>query len=900
MRLLFVFLVLFSLNLKAQTFVDISSSVGFTPLNGSLYYGAGVSFFDIDEDGWDDLTIAVPGSSTRLYRNNHGVLQLVYSFFNTGDTKGVMWFDADEDGDNDLMITRRDASLQLFRKNSDGSYTDMSASTGTVYSSNIWSWGLAAGDINRDAFLDVYVANYANNSAGYKNYLLLNTQSGFTSSQGYATNLATKRAFQPVWTDLDGDLDQEIYIINDYGTGNEYYKRTGTFQFADFGSTTGLGVQLDAMSNSWADFDRDNDEDLYISDTPTGGNFFLINDTATQTFSNEVNSYGIGVHHWCWSSCWIDYNNDMWDDLIVTHRHISGSSDFGHYGFTNNAATFTPFPVDSFPVFTWGFFSMAKGDYNNDGRYDVVMTSESNHFSKLLKNNSLAGNYFKFRCEGRVSNRNGFGPHYPYYVNGNKYSGYTKSCENYLSQYSQNIILGLGNATQIDSLELRWQCGIVDKYYNLPANTFQVFTEAETYLPIQVSRSYICEGMDTVSLTLPNWPFVNWSNGVSGNSIQVTQPGSYTAHASTGYGHVLNFTVTVNQIEDSNYVTHLTLPNCYNGAEGGYEVIQNNQVVSSASGLPPGTYNATFIDTLGCLVHIPVTIENREPFNALVQTNHITCYQEGNGAASVVGIGGTPFSDTTLMTLEFFNLNAGIYEGVILDSLGCPANYSFEINEPSPIEALPLQYAVCPTDSIEVNVLTGIAGGTFPYLLNSPEQSYYTPGNYVITGVDANGCAITRDLVVQAYTLPEIVELSSVPVSALAAGTAAVVASTMTDTLSIIWENGATDFSIDVSVEGTYSFVLTDANGCQKDSSVVVNFNGLNELENSKDWFVRNNELVYQGSQTLLNVGIYNAIGQQLEQIAVITPGQAIPWTHRKGQMIFLRSETYVARVISL
>ena len=900
MRLLLALLLLICIETKAQTFVDVSGSVGFSPLNGTLYYGSGVSFFDVDEDGWDDITIAVPGSSTRYYKNNQGIFQLNYTFFNTGDSKGIMWFDFDEDGDNDLMITRRDGGVQLFRKNADGSFTDASAATNTVFSSNVWSWGLAAGDINRDAYLDVYIANYANSSAGYKNFFLLNNQNGFTAGQGYGTNLATKRAFQPVWLDLDGDLDQEIYIINDFETGNEYYKRTGPNLFSDFGATTGLSVQLDAMSNSWSDFDHDNDEDLYISDTPTGGNFFMINDSTTQTFSNQASSYGVGVHHWCWSSCWLDYNNDSWDDLIVTHRHISGNSDFGHFGFTNNGGTFTQFPVDSFPVFSWGFFSMAKGDYNNDGRYDVVMNSESNHFSKLLKNNSQAGNYFKFRCEGRVSNHNGFGTHYTYYVNGNKYSGYTKSCENYLSQYSQNIILGLGNATQIDSLELRWQCGVVDKYYNLPANTFQVFTEAETYLPIQVSRTYLCEGMDTVTLTLENWPIVNWSNGLSGNSIQVTQGGMYSATVSTGYGHTLVYTITVNEIQDLNYVSTVTQPTCYNGADASYSVFQNNVIVAEGSELNAGTYDATFTDILGCIVHVPIVIQEREPLSVQITTSNVSCFGESTGSATVVGIGGTSFVDSTLMSLQLMNLSAGVYDGLLLDSLGCEVAYSFEILQPTPMEASVLEYFICPYDSIEVNVLDGIYGGTLPYTLDSPELAYYTPGNYNLSGADANGCPLARELWVHAYDIPAIVELSSVPVSALAAGTASVVASTLTDTLAIIWENGATDFSIDVSVEGTYSFILTDANGCQIDSSVVVNFNGINEFENSKDWFIRNDELVYQGTQTLKNVGLYNAVGQQLMRLAVVVPGQAIPLSHWKGQMIFLRSGTYVARVIGL
>jgi len=211
-----------------------------------------------------------------------------------------------------------------------------------------------------------------------------------------------------------------------------------------------------------------------------------------------------------------------------------------------------------------------------------------------------------------------------------------------------------------------------------------------------------------------------------------------------------------------------------------------------------------------------------------------------------------------------------------------------------------LIYQLCDGDSVEVNVLNGIVGGLSPYTLNSPEQSFYTAGNYLITGLDSNGCVIERNLEVLAWPLPTVVELSSVPVSALAAGTASVVATTIADSLSILWQTGQTDFSIDVSTEGTYSFVLTDSNGCQTDSSVVVNFNSVLELTHSNDWFIRNHELVYKGTSTLVNVGIYNVVGQQVMNLAVVAPGQRISLETFASQVFLVKSNGYVARVSAM
>jgi hypothetical protein len=102
---------------SAQNFSDVADEIGVKFLNGNSYLGNGLSFFDVDEDGWDDLTFCIAGSNTRYYRNIGGTYVLQYSFYNTSDSKACVWLDYDEDGDNDLLVTRRDAPTQLWKKN---------------------------------------------------------------------------------------------------------------------------------------------------------------------------------------------------------------------------------------------------------------------------------------------------------------------------------------------------------------------------------------------------------------------------------------------------------------------------------------------------------------------------------------------------------------------------------------------------------------------------------------------------------------------------------------------------------------------------------------------------------------------------------------------------------------
>ena len=118
---------------QAQIFTDVAAEIGVKFLNGTSYWGNGLSFFDVDEDGWDDLTFCIAGSSTRYYRNVNGTYVLQHAFSNSADSKACVWFDYDEDGDNDLLVTRRDAPNQLWKKIENG-YQDVSAQLNITYS----------------------------------------------------------------------------------------------------------------------------------------------------------------------------------------------------------------------------------------------------------------------------------------------------------------------------------------------------------------------------------------------------------------------------------------------------------------------------------------------------------------------------------------------------------------------------------------------------------------------------------------------------------------------------------------------------------------------------------------------------------------------------------------------
>ncbi len=799
-----------SIQCSAQNFSDVTEEIGVKFLNGNSYFGNGLSFFDVDEDGWDDLTFCIAGSHTRYYRNIGGTYVLQYSFYNTSDSKACVWLDFDEDGDNDLLVTRRDAPAQLWKKNSNG-YQDVSSQLNITYNASNWSWGVACGDINKDAYLDVFIANYGNSSAGARNIILTNSPSGvFSSLTGYGAVNTLKRTFQPVFTDLNKDQSQEIYLTNDFSSVNEYYVRTGQYLFVDQAVSKGLNVSVDAMSNAWTDFDRDNDQDLYISNTPATLNRLMQNTSGY--FTNVAPARGLTVAKWCWSTLWFDMDNNTWDDLIVTERNISVSANFSTMGFSNANGYFSPFSNTALPNLPAGYFCAAKGDFNNDGKYDVMLSPETNQFSVALKNNTPSGNYMKFSLRGRVSNRNGFGTHYSYYMNGQMYSGYTYSSDNYLNQNSQNIILGMGENTVIDSLVLNWQNGVNDRYYNLLSNSSHVFVEAETWSSINQSKLSLCGPNDSLVLSVEDWPLVTWNTGESTNSIQVTAPGTYTATVSTGAGHSLQFSKTITESAIPIVQTWVQSPVCSYDEFGSCLIVEDTITLAIIDSLTPGTHSFQLNYGLGCVAEIPFEVNlPPAPITYTIQTNPLICENDAWPLA-IEFAGGS--GDYTWINYSYGELlGEGNYNLIIQDSVNCELSvpiavttisepmFISEVNQPQCFQGGYISIAL--NDSWQESILW--ENGNTDFFRNELE-----PGTYTCFITDTNACQYQHSFLIDSIVELQLEVLVNEPICNLETGSIEIYAS------------GGDLFSnfelnqqfLNNLPSGNYSGTFTDSLGC--------------------------------------------------------------------------------------
>lgn len=453
------------------------------------FYGTGVSCYDWNKDGLDDLTVGT-GEGAAIFLNNGSTLSSAdLGITGSQETKGITWVDYDNDGDADLLLTRFFGPLSLYRNDGNLVFTEVTGNAGLNIQAPMACHGASWGDVNNDSWLDLYICNYSFNN-GQTNLFYLN------NGDGTFTECATARgidngsflSFQAVFIDLNSDGWQDIYLINDKDYAeNTFYLNDGTGYFTDATAGTGLDIMIDAMSNSFADFDNDGDFDLYVSNTV--GNNLLIND-GYMTFTEEAESYGLYVGQISWAAVWLDANLDMHQDIFVATAPLINIPISNEFYFSLAESDSFQFDQNSgfagVPTLT---YSAASGDFNGDGLPDLASSSKESVGIKVHLNNLQSGNYLKVTLEGTQSNKDGIGSVIRCYADGIQQMRYTFCGEQYMSQNSQHILFGLRDNSIVDSVSVTWPSGVVDVIYDVAINQNISIVEGSTAITVDAPES---------------------------------------------------------------------------------------------------------------------------------------------------------------------------------------------------------------------------------------------------------------------------------------------------------------------------------------------------------------------------------------------------------------------------
>ena len=453
-----------------RTFTDVTEKAGLTGTG----YSIGVAAADFDNDGWTDLYITGINHNI-LYRNNHdGTFTDVtekagVSGVNSAGKKllsvSAAWIDYDNDGRLDLFVTN---------------YLDWSPETSKVC-------GLPGKRLSCPPSLYPGEPNllYHNNGDG--------TFTDVSKSTGIADQIGKGMGVAVADYDADGWMD--IFVANDNQRNFLFKNRRGK-GFDEVGVEAGVaytedGIPVSSMGVDFRDYRNDGRPGIFI--TALGGETFpLYRNEGNDLFSMETYAANIGFSTYKmsgWGTGIVDLNNDGYKDLFSANSHVSENADIDpqqHYLQTNaifenmKDNTFQDVSAQAGPGLSLraAHRGAAFGDLNNDGKVDIVVSVIAGH-AELLYNTTANGNHWLLiQTIGTKSNRDGIGTQIKLTSqSGSVQFNQVTTAGSYASSSDKRVHFGLGGDTLVKEITLRWPSGTVQTLHNVKADQILKVTE---------------------------------------------------------------------------------------------------------------------------------------------------------------------------------------------------------------------------------------------------------------------------------------------------------------------------------------------------------------------------------------------------------------------------------------
>jgi hypothetical protein len=457
-------------NNRDGTFTDVTEKAGLVHSG----WGQGVCIGDYDNDGFEDLFVAYFGKNVLYHNNGDGTFtDATEKAGVAGNGKrwnsGCAFVDYDRDGKLDLFVANYiDLDLAtapvpesgpclykgvmvacgppglnggkniLFHNNGDGTFTDVSQSSGILDANGTYGLGVLTGDFDNDGWPDIYVANDSTASALYQN-----------QKNGKFKDIALE---------------------------------AGCALSADGKPQAGMGV-------SAADYDMDGNLDIvktnFAGDTPS-----LYHNLGGSAFEDATFPAGLGRHtqYLGWGCGFFDFDNDGWPDILICNGHVYPEVEQlrTEAGYAQRKLLYRNLrngkfediseavgPGISVPSASRG---CAFGDFDNDGDIDFVVNCVNEAPQLIRCDTSLGNNWLKVRTIGVKSNRSGIGARLRCVTQvageakAHSQIDEVRSGGGYFSQSDLRVHFGLGKAEKADLLEIRWPSGAVDTLKDVKAN----------------------------------------------------------------------------------------------------------------------------------------------------------------------------------------------------------------------------------------------------------------------------------------------------------------------------------------------------------------------------------------------------------------------------------------------
>jgi enediyne biosynthesis protein E4 len=505
--------------------------------------GASAAVGDYDGDGFDDIfvTDSDNGKPNHLFHNN-GNTTFTDVAVAAGVVKGnepetivadALWFDYDNDGREDLLVARFGTPI-LYHNEGNGKFKDVSVTSGLNKFGN--TIAAIAFDYDNDGFLDVMLGNY------FKPVNLLNLKDphvlpndldnavnggGVTlwhnTGKGSFVEVTDKAGFgkHTGWTldlghgDFNNDGLQDVYLACDYGTDRIFFNN-GDGTFAEkteksIGFDTRKGMNADI-----ADYDNDGWLDIYvtnITDEYMKECNMLWHNNHDGTFTDVSRETGTCETLWGWAAKFGDFDNDGWQDLFV----VNGLRSAGKENYIPVLVNLITKPgVDFTDVrlwphignMSWSGYQKKKmfrnlagqafkeisaeagvdndkdgrgigmSDFDNDGKLDLFQTNADQE-ALFYRGVTEGGNWIQFKLTGTKSNRDAIGARITLKAGGLSQIHEIDGGNGYAGQSMHRAHFGLGKAEKVDSVEVRWPSGSVEKISTVEINKLNRIVEGK-------------------------------------------------------------------------------------------------------------------------------------------------------------------------------------------------------------------------------------------------------------------------------------------------------------------------------------------------------------------------------------------------------------------------------------
>jgi tetratricopeptide (TPR) repeat protein len=490
--------------------------------------GGGVGVIDFDQDSWPDLYFPQgsewppqPGQTRyldRLFRNQgDGRFTDVTEASGLGDERyshGVAVGDYDADGFPDLYITNIGEN-RLYRNCGDGTFLDVTSLSGI--SGEGWSTSSLMADLNADGYPEIYDVRYLSGREPFlhvchdkernnaprtcspavfqaqQDRLFLNRGDGtFADISEEAGILAPEgKGLGIVAGDFDGSGRLSLFVANDTTANFLFVNQTvapgAAPRFVEQAILAGCafdneGKAQASMGVAADDADGDGLTDLFVTNffneynvlyRQMPGGVFVDVSSSARLKEPSLAMLGFGTQ-------FLDGDLDGWPDLVVANGHVDDFSSHGipfrmraQYFANRGQGRFDELPAEQLG----GYFQqkllgrgLARVDWNRDGREDFVVSNLDTPVNLVTNRTVGAGHFLALQLRGVASNRDAIGSVVRITVGGQSRSKQLTAGDGYLASNQRQLVFGMGDRIEADTLSIRWPSGLEQTFRNVGAD----------------------------------------------------------------------------------------------------------------------------------------------------------------------------------------------------------------------------------------------------------------------------------------------------------------------------------------------------------------------------------------------------------------------------------------------